>query len=277
MKTDIFHLQIIPVSDIMPHELYDQSRAQPLVDNFQKENVLVNPIIVAQIDGKKYLQLDGMNRFSAFKMLGIKSILCQIVDYNDQESVELSSWTHLFSDLGKNFMRIMKRIPGLIVKIGEAEDIGHRYIKEEGMGRLCTICSKSGKVFIVSANGSLSHKIDKLNKLVFLYKDRIIRDVLSSRPNQGDLKLLFMEHSGTNMMVIFPTFTRHQIVEIVKNGKLFPAGITRHIIRRRCLNVNVPLSLFANDKSAETQNHEFEKIISSRSFRLYEEPTVYFE
>ncbi len=277
MKTDIFHLQIIPISEILPHEVYDQSRALPLVERLKKEKIMVNPIIVAQIDGKKFLQLDGMNRFSAFKMLGMKSILCQIIDYNDQESVELSSWSHLFSDRENNFIRELQKIEGLIVKEGEEENIGHRYIKEEGMGRLCTVCSKNNKVYIIATNGSLPQKIEKLNQLVSLYDDRIIRDVLPPRPNQGDLKMLFIEHSQTDMMIVFPTFTRHQIVETVKNGKLFPAGVTRHIIRRRCLNVNINLSIFQNDKSISEQNDEFERIIMARNFRLYEEPTVYFE
>lgn len=277
MKTDIFNLQIIPISEILPHEVYDQSRALPLLERLEKENHMVNPIIVAQIDGKKYLQLDGMNRFSAFKMLGMNSILCQIIDYNDQEEVELSSWSHLFADHDNNFIRELRKIKGLIVKDGEGENIGHRYIKEEGMGRLCTICSKKDKVYIIATNGSLPQKIEKLNQLVSLYDDRIVRDVLPPRPNQGDLKMLFMEHNKTDMMVVFPTFTRHQIVETVKQGKLFPAGVTRHIIRRRCLNVNIHLSIFHSGKSITEQNDEFERIIKARSFRLYEEPTVYFE
>lgn len=277
MKTDIFNLQIIPISEILVHEVYDQSRALPLVKRLKKEQVMVNPIIVAQIDGRKYLQLDGMNRFSAFKMLGMKSILCQIIDYNDQESVELSSWSHLFHDKDQDFIEEVKKIEGLTVKDGEAENVGHRYIKEEGLGRLCTFCSRKGKVYIVSTNGKLPEKVEKLNNLVSLYEDRIIRDVLPPRPAQGDLELLFMEHSSTDMMVVFPTFTRHQIVETVKNGKLFPAGITRHIIRRRCLNVNIPLSIFDNNKTVMDQNKKFENYLSLRNFRLYEEPTVYFE
>ena len=78
-------------------------------------------------------------------------------------------------------------------------------------------------------------------------------------------------------MVIFPTFTRHQIVKIVEKKLLFPPGVTRHIIKRRCLNINIPLSIFNKKVSIVKQNAQLETILKNRRFRLYEEPTIYFE
>ncbi len=277
MKTDIFQLQIVPIEDIYVHEEYDQSRAFPLVEGLKKEQQLINPIIVAAITGGKYIQLDGMNRYSAFKMLGLKSILCQIIDYNDQESVELSSWSHLFYGEKEKLFNFLTTDLNLTVKQGKFEFVGHRYIKEEGTGRLCTLCTKDGLVYLVSSNGNLTEKIEKLNRVVSYYAKQIVRDVLPPHPNRGDVDFLFSEHQNTNMMIIFPTFTRHQIVDIVKKDRLFPSGVTRHIIRRRCLNIKAPLSLFDPKDSVEVQNENLEKILSNRSFRIYEEPTVYFE
>jgi hypothetical protein len=283
VQTDIFHLSIIPIKDILPHEEFDESRAKPLVDKLKKEKQLTNPIIIASLNNGKYLQLDGMNRFSAFKMLGFKSILAQIIDYNDQDTVELSSWVHLFSSSKEKCLKYLESIGGISVKPGKMENVGHRYIKEEGFGRLCTLCCSNGEVFLISTNGNLLDKIGKLNQIVSFYKDRIVRDVLPADTNKGDIEFLLKEHShsclipGESMMIVFPTFTRHQIIETVKRGKLFPAGITRHIIRRRCLNIDAPLTLFDNHQSIEKQNKELEKMLSCRLFRLYEEPTIYFE
>lgn len=277
MKTNIFHLQIVPITDILPHEEFDQSRAYPLVERLRKERKLVNPILITPINNGKFLQLDGMNRFSAFKILGLRSIVCQIIDYNDQETVELSSWSHLFTASKAKFLIFLTKKCGLIVKPSNIDQVGHRYIKEEGMGRLCTLCRSDKSVYLVSTKGNLLEKIDKLKKLVSYYKEKITRDALPSNPNAGDLEIQFREHPSSNMMVVFPTFTRHQIIEIINKGKLFPAGITRHLIRRRCLNVNLPLSLFDKKKGLIEQNKELEKILTKRSFRLYEEPTIYFE
>jgi hypothetical protein len=277
MKTNIFHLSIIPIESILCHEEYDSSRSGPLVERLKKEKHLSNPIIVASLDNGKYLQLDGMNRLSSFKKLGLFTIVAQIIDYNDQEVVELSSWTHLFNVKSEVFFHCADGMERVTIKEGHTENVGHRYIKAEGWGRLCTVVTKKGKVHLISTNGSLPEKIDKLNKFVSCYKDRIVRDVLPAAPNESGIRLLFREHRECNMMIVFPTFTRHQIIEVVKKGVLFPAGVTRHIIKRRCLNVDVPLSLFVSCKSVEAQNREFEKFLKKRPFRVYEEPTIYFE
>lgn len=81
MKTDIFHLQIIPLADILVHEEYDQSRTLPLIERLKYDSFIANPIIVASIGEGKYLQLDGVNRYTAFKRLGLSSILAQIINY----------------------------------------------------------------------------------------------------------------------------------------------------------------------------------------------------
>lgn len=277
MKTDFFHLQIIPLKNILPHEEFDQSRAMPLVERIKHEQELVNPIIVAPFSKNIYVQLDGMNRYSAFKILGLQSILCQIVDYNDQENVELSSWSHFFPGNKEKFLEFVGKIEGVTSKKGKMDYVGHRYIKDEGPGRLCTIVVNDGSVLLINSSGILFEKIDRLNQIVSFYGKNIERDTLPFHPNLEDIKTIFEEHQGCRMMMVFPTFTRHQIMAVVSKNKLFPAGITRHIIKKRCLNVNAPLSLFGSSKPINQQNEELEKLLKRKKFRLYEEPTVYFE
>jgi len=277
MNTDVFQLQIIPVSDILPHEEFDEKRALPLVEKLKKEKELVNPILVATLDNGKYLQLDGMNRLSAFKMMGIHTILAQIIDYNNQDSVELASWLHLFkSDLDK-FLEFVTSVEGLSLETADIDRVGNRYIREDGTARLCTIVARKGDVRLVVSDGNLYDKIEKMNKIVSYYRNQITRDVLPHSSRLEYIRLVFSEHPEANLMVIFPTFTRHQIIDVVNHGKLLPAGITRHVIHRRCLNVKVPLSLFDSKQNLDGQNKTFEHLLYNRSFRVYEEPTVYFE
>lgn len=277
MQTDIFNLQILPIDDILPHEEFDVNRAIPLIDQLKTEKTLVNPVLVASLDTGKYLQLDGMNRLSAFKMMGKKSILTQIIDYNSQDEVELASWVHLFKGDKDKFMKFVKEIPGVTLENAEADRVGNRYLKEEGTARLCTIVCKEGDVELVVTSGSLYEKIEKLNKIVSYYSDQITRDVLRHHSQMEQLRLLFLEHPQSNILMVFPTFTRHQIVQTVAAGKLIPPGISRHLFNRRCLNVRVPLSFFDEKKSIEEQNKMLGDFMSNRSFRVYEEPTVYFE
>lgn len=276
MKTHVFQLQVIPTEDIITHEEYDQRRAAPLIEKIEHEKFLTNPIVVARLDDHKYLQLDGMNRLQVFKILGIPYILAQIIDYNDQESVELSSWVHLFQSRLDDFLAYLQE-NGLEVKDGLDENIGHRYIKEEGLGRLCTIVTKDVKVYLVVTSGNLYEKIKVLNKVVDFYKDKIIRDVLPVDPDEGDIKDIYKAHTDTNTMVIFPTFTRHQIVDVVRKKGVFPPGITRHIIKRRCLNIKIPITFFRQKLALKELNAKLEERLTKRPFRVYEESTVYFE
>ncbi|MCL5018859.1 MAG: ParB N-terminal domain-containing protein [Patescibacteria group bacterium] len=276
MKTDIFHLQIIPIKNIHCHEEYDETRSKPLISKLKEKGSLVNPIIVADLGEEKYLQLDGMNRLTAFRYMGYSSICAQVIDYNEQESVDLSSWCHLFYGEQNNFLNYLKGLNGVVIREGGIENVGHRYIKENEMGRLCTVVFKNDAVFLVFAKGDLFHKIKLLNKITDFYKEKIIRDVLPLHTNEGDITILFKEHPKTNIMIVFPTFTRHQILNIIKGGELFPAGVTRHLIERRCISVNIPLSVFKL-KSVNEQNEKLEQLLVNRRFRVYEEPTIFFE
>src|SRR3990167_7277517 len=96
MKTDLFHLEIVPIDRIVEHEVSDARRMQPILARLQKERQLINPILVAPMDDGRYLQLDGMNRLSAFRKLEIPAIPAQIVDYENDTQVRLSSWMHLY-------------------------------------------------------------------------------------------------------------------------------------------------------------------------------------
>ena len=109
MKTDRFQLEVVPIKNILVHEELDPSNSKELVEFLTKSQTLSNPIIVAPLGGGKYLQLDGMNRIYSFKTLGIKTISAQVVDYNNQEEIELSSWLHIFNGDIEKFLNSVKK------------------------------------------------------------------------------------------------------------------------------------------------------------------------
>lgn len=277
MKTDRFNLEVIKIEDILVHEELDPSNSKELIIFLKKSQNLSNPIIVAALGNKKYLQLDGMNRISSFKELGIKTITAQIVDYNNQEEIELSSWLHIFNvDLNK-FFDFIKHDETMTISKGSMSQVGHRYIKEEDFGRLCTIVTNKKEVFFVSTGGNFSEKIKRLNHLVSFYKNDLSRGALPYTINHGSVRSFFKQYPDDNTIVIFPTFTPQQVISCAKSGSLLPTGITRHLVKGRVLNINLPLSLFNNKKTLKEQNEEQDKILLSKRSRLYEEATVNFE
>ncbi|MEK7522727.1 MAG: ParB N-terminal domain-containing protein [Patescibacteria group bacterium] len=277
MKTDRFQLEVIQIKDILVHEELDPSNSKELVNFLKKSRTLSNPIIVASLGGKKYLQLDGMNRIHSFKTLGLKTISAQIVDYNDQEKIELSSWLHILKGDIKEFLNFITKDKSLIVSQGKMDQVGHRYIKEKDFGRLCSIVTDKKEVFFISTGGNFSEKIKRMNHLVSFYKNDLSRGALPYTLNSDSVKNFFKQFPDDNLIVIFPTFTPQQIIESAKSGVLLPTGITRHLVKGRVLNINLPLSLFNNKKSQKEQNEEQDKILLKKRSRLYEEATVNFE
>lgn len=277
MKTDRFQLEVIPIKDILVHEELDPSNSKELINFLKKSQNLSNPIIVAALGEKKYLQLDGMNRIYSFKMLGIKTISAQIVDYNNQEEIELSSWLHIFNGDIKKFLTFIEKDGSLTVSQGNMSQVGHRYIKESDFGRLCTIVTNKKEVYFISTAGSFSEKIKRMNYLVSFYKNNLSRGALPYTLNHDNIKVFFKQYSNDNIIVIFPTFTPQQIIESAKSGVLLPTGITRHLVKGRVLNINLSLSLFDNKKSLKEQNEEQDKLLLKKRSRLYEEATINFE
>jgi len=277
MQTDRFQLEVIKIDDILAHEELDPSNSKELVNFLKKSQNLTNPIIAASLGGNKYVQLDGMNRIFSFKTLGIKTISAQIVDYNNQEEIELSSWLHIFNGNIKKFITFIEKDKSLFVRPGEMDQVGHRYIKEADFGRLCTIVTNKREVFFVSTGGNFSEKIKRLNHLVSFYKTDLSRGALPYTLNHDSVQNFFKQYPKDNIIVIFPTFTPQQIIESAKSGVLLPTGITRHLVKGRVLNVNLPLSVFSNKKSLKEQNKEHDKILLKKRSRLYEEATINFE
>lgn len=52
MKTDRFHLEVVPIKNILVHEELDPSNSLELINFLKKSQNLSNPIIVAAL-GKK--------------------------------------------------------------------------------------------------------------------------------------------------------------------------------------------------------------------------------
>ena len=285
MKTDRFHLEIIPIKKILIHEEFDLSRSSNLIKKLKKNNLLTEPIIVAALGDDQYLQLDGMNRLNCFKQLGLKTILAQIVDYNNQEEVELSSWIHLFKAKREDFFKHIRKNNNLLIKKADIDQIGPRYIKEKDLGRLITVVDKKGGAYLVITAGNFIEKIKRMNYIVSFYEKNINRSILPFTMTSRNIRLFFYDHPDinfydhpdANLMVVFPNFTPQQIIEVVHTGSVVPSGITRHLIKGRCLNVNVPLDFFDNKKSLTELNRRFDEFLLKKAVRVYEESTIHFE
>jgi hypothetical protein len=268
-------LRVLPVSCLLLHEQHDAQRSTPLLERLQREGVLKNPPVVAPIDGEdRYVVLDGANRATAIKALGIGHILAQVVDYEDPELV-LDTWHHLVKGLdGLRFLELLQAMSG--VRLFPSE-IMHARALLARREILAFLEFPGGEVFAVEAQGDLHARTRRLNDIVDLYKSegRVFR------ASTDHLPALLPFYEDVSALVVFPRYAPAEIIELARVGAHLPAGITRHVIPRRALRVNLPLELLGAAGSLVEKNawlaDWLRQKVAAKAARYYQESTFLFD
>ncbi|TMJ13080.1 MAG: hypothetical protein E6G98_01095 [Bacillati bacterium ANGP1] len=262
-------LRIVPRAEVHLHEDTDPARVQRLVTRLRTEGVLRNPPIAAPRSDGGFVILDGANRTTALLALEAPAVLLQVVEYEDP-AVRLDVWCHLLAqpvDLPG-----LLRARGLSIRdISPAE--ASRRPPERSSG--CYVITSGGAVEVsASARHSLA---ETLAAVVDAYKttNRIYR-VMSA-----DLEALREEYGSVAAVVVFPAFTKRDILEISRAPVKLPAGITRHLIPGRALRVNLPLDVLTSPGEIEPKNRwladEIHRRLLENRIRYYPESSFLFD
>ncbi|MDZ7337428.1 MAG: hypothetical protein ONB30_02675 [candidate division KSB1 bacterium] len=259
-------LAILPIDDILFHEEPDEERAELLVAKIERDGILRNPPIVADVNGaKRRILLDGANRITALRRLGFRHVLVQEIDLFDPGLV-VSQWHHAVERLDRSyFARELAKIDGLAVGDGTNAEV------------IARLQFPDGTTLPLCANGDVFHIVHLLGAVTRLYHGSAYMDRVSYT-NLDHLRRNYAEFSA---LVSFRTFTKTEIVELTTNNVKVPSGITRVLVPKRALFFNLPLGVLAGDKSTAElnqwlQEHLTEKI-RSKSIRFYQEPTFIFD
>lgn len=268
-------LRVVPVAELLLHEQHDAQRSEPLLQRLQTDGVLKNPPIVAPINGEqRYVVLDGANRVTATRSLGIAHIVVQVVDYEDPELI-LDSWHHLVNGVtGEHFKRLIQEVQGIRL---EPTELIHARAQLARREVLAFVQYPQGQVCTVHASGDLHQRTQRLNDLVDLYKvhGRIFR------ANTDHLPTLLPFYDDIAALVVFPRFTSAEIIDLARVGACLPAGITRHLIPRRAMRINLPLAVLGSGASLEEKNvwlrDWIKQKVASKTVRYYQESTFLFD
>ncbi len=268
-------LRVVPVADLMLHEQHDAQRSEPLLRRLQVDGVLKNPPIVARITGeRRFVVLDGANRVTATRSIGMAHIVVQVVDYQDPALI-LDTWHHLVSGLSsEQFDHTLRTLKG--VQFEPTERV-HAQAQLDRREVLAVVQYPQDQTWTVHAFGDLHERTQRLNDIVDLYKQhgRIFR------ANSHHLPALLPYYDDVAALVVFPRFTPAEIVDLARVGACLPAGITRHLIPRRALRINLPLEVLASDESLEQKNawlvQWIKQKVTSKAARYYEESTFLFD
>lgn len=268
-------LRVVPVAELLLHEQHDAQRSAPLMQRLRAEGVLKNPPVVAAIPGEgRYVVLDGANRVTAMQALGIPHVAVQVVDYEDAELI-LDTWHHLVLGIGAAELKGMLRtVQALTIEPAEA---GHARAQLARREILAFVEYLDGEVWTLRAAGDLHQRTRCLNEIVDLYKaqGRIFR------ANADHLPSLLPFHDDAAALVVFPRFVPAEIVDLARVGARLPAGITRHLIPRRALRVNLPLAMLGDAASLSEKNARLaawlKDKVASKAVRYYHESTLLFD
>jgi hypothetical protein len=268
-------LRVVPVAELMLHEQHDAQRSAPLLQRLRTDGVLKNPPIVAPIPGEqRYVVLDGANRVTAVQALGIVHIAVQVVDYEDAELM-LDTWHHLIEGIGaEHFKRMLQAVQDVKIELADAAHARAQLARRE---ILAFVEHLNGEVWTLHASGDLHQRTQRLNEIVDLYKvqGRIFRASTDHLPS------LLPFYDDVAALVVFPRFTPAEIIDLARVGACLPAGITRHVIPRRALRINLPLTVLSSGASLPEKNawlvDSLKQKFASKTVRYYHESTFLFD
>jgi hypothetical protein len=268
-------LQFVATSDLVLHEQHDASRTAPLSERLQNDGLLKNPPVVAPIPGNgRFVVLDGANRSTALARLGMPHIVVQIVDYEDPDLV-LDSWHHLVAEIPPDeFAAAIQSIPNIALDPTDLLSARAALARRHALAYL--VCP-NGDVLIIDGGGDLHGRAALLNSLVdvYRYRSRIYR------VSTDQLDYLKPYYRNVIALVVFPRYVPAEIIELARSGAKLPAGITRHIIPRRALRLNVPLTKLVENKTLAEKNDWLQawlrKKLADKEIRFYEESTWLFD
>ncbi len=263
-------LRIVDARDVYLHEDADPQRVERLVEQLTRDGTLRNPPVAVGLAAGGFVVLDGANRTSALRRLEAPAHLLQIVDYGAPE-IRLDVWHHLLREDGPALNDLLPQ--GLMVDLTDRASLTRALAAGDAA---CGVVAGNA-VRGVRARGGLPGRIGALRTVVGSYNGRLpIYRVLTD-----DLDELREEYDRIGALVVFPTFTKEQILDLAVLPEKLPTGITRHIIPHRALRVNLPLEVLRGPGGLEAKNAALSALIHERLLdrrvRVYPEPTVLFD
>jgi len=265
----------MPVEKLLLHETSDERRVTRLADRLHEEKRLKNPPAVTPLpDNDRYMVLDGANRVSAFKMLGIPHIVAQVVSYDDPD-VELNAWNHVVAGMPEDqFRTALEALSSLHLEQCSLQEARQSLIIGDA---IAYVVHKNAVYIVRNRTSDVSGDLQLLNDLVNIYKGKA--DIY--RASNDDCSKQAPSYPDITALVVFPSFRPADLIAFVRHGEVVPSGITRHIISQRALRINIPLSVLKDDKPLSEKkawlNRWWHDRLTANAIRFYAESTFLFD
>lgn len=268
------NLRIVPIAEILFHEDPDEERSSKLIEYIRKENRLKNPPVVATHSGNnKYILLDGANRLTALRTLNIPDVLVQHIDLFDPGLIFLH-WHHAVEKFSQDaFLEKINNLPDITI----TESTNNGLATNDNGDMLCQIQFADNSIYVVHAHSDLFQRVKDLRNITDIYKGFQYMD----RVSYTNLEHLKNNYAQFCALIVFRKLMKEELVEVTNHSMRIPSGITRIILPKRALRINVPLDILRFDVSTEQKNYWLQNRINEqirdKSIRFYHEPTFLFD
>ena len=280
-------LKIVEADKVLLHEETDPARVDRLTDYLLRDGSLRNPPLAARTDDDRYAILDGATRTTALKQLGAKYILVQVVPY-DGEGAQVEAWYHVLPDEAAR--RATKFVEDH-ANVVEETSIEEAQLALAERRSTAALTQEDGRVRLLTLHDNhLFHNPTDFNgRSDAVSPSSVLRSLVSVYGGAGeiyrivhkDLVDIVREADVCPAVVMFPTFTPAEILGVAMSGDLLPAGITRHLITGRALNVNIPLVRLFTDTTKDEKNAWLKSWLTQKildkKVRYYHEPVFIFD
>lgn len=277
LDTRHLDLRIVPVEQLFLHEETDPDRVDRLRTSMERDGILRNPPIVAEVPGSspvRYVVLDGATRTTATRAIGCHDILVQVVPY-DMTVIRLEAWYHLLRDnAARTVLDRLRHLDGAVVSMTTVAEAEAALAANEAAAAIMETPERTHLLTKAGADTSVPHILRQLVRLYGGFGEihRIVND---------DLQATIRRAEGCPAIVLFPAWREADILRAAAEGDLLPAGITRHVIPGRALNVNISLDMLdiaapIEEKNAWLQRWLTAKVTGKKA-RYYHEPVFVFD
>ncbi len=270
-------LQILPTDSLQPHEHIDEQRAEPIIRSLEQEGILRNPPVVLPVTslGTRFVVLDGANRTTAFRLLGIPHVLVQVVHAGDS-SVDIRTWNHaILAEHAEDLLTRIRAVAGIELTPSDEESAA---IEIRRGGALSFLSFTDGEVYEIRyGEVDLAGRLERLNGLVATYNS-VAR---MERTSVARISNLNSVHPDLSCLVVFPRFEVDDVIDAAAQGLIFPSGVTRFIVSPRALHLNYPLERLRSSESLAAKQAQLVEWIhermEARKIRYYAESTILFD
>jgi hypothetical protein len=270
-------LEILPIEKLILHEFHDHQRTPPIIESIRQDRMLRNPPIVVPLEdgSERFMVLDGANRITALRDMGVPHTIVQIVK-SDDTGLELTPWNHVIWGTTPNVLLDWARdVPGLSLLPCTEENLFRGLLD---IRSLAIMHLADGQIYTVYTQEiELVHRVKALNKLVNCYIKRANMD-RTTNYTIDPLRSLYPDLSG---LVLLPPYRLEDVLDLVSQGHLMPTGSTRFIIAGRALHVKFPLEILENGQSLEQKRAWLQDWLKDsllrKRVRYYTEPIYMFD